>query len=215
MIEIKSRWNDKVLYTAEDARDVKQALEEAVSRDADLRDADLGDADLRGAYLRSAYLGDANLRDADLRGANLGGADLRDAYLEDAKGIHPSRVTPLHILVDQVGKVRAYKLVNERNQGPFNGGLTYNVGETVEVDACNTDPNDHCGAGINVATLPWCLDSWRPGYKVLLVEFRAKDIAVIPTATDGKFRIRRCRVIREIDVSEIVSLPVEAEAVDA
>ena len=265
MIEIKSRWNDKVLYTAEDARDVKQALEEVVSRDANLRDAnlrgaDLGGADLRGADLRGADLGDANLRgadlgdanlrgadlgdanlrdanlgDANLRGADLGGADLRDAYLGDAdlrdanlrdanlrdadlrdadlrdaylgdaKGIHPSRVTPLHILLDQPGKVRAYKLVNERNQGPFNGGLTYSVGETVEVDACNTDPNDHCGAGINVATLPWCLDSWRPGFKVLLVEFRTKDIAVVPTATDGKFRCHRVKVIREIDVSEIVN----------
>ena len=194
MIEIKSRWDGSVLYTAENAQDVRRALEEAVKGGANL-----GDANLRGAYLRGANLGGANLGGAYLGGANLGGAE----------GIHPSRITPLHILLDQPGKVRAYKLVNEHNQGPFNGGLTYNVGETVEVDACNTDPDDHCGTGINVATLPWCLDSWRPGYKVLLVEFKAKDIACIPTATDGKFRVYRCKVIRELDVSEIVNPPQE------
>ena len=260
MIEIKSRWDGSVLYTAENAQDVRRALEEAVKGGADLRGAylsdanlrgaylsganlsgaDLGDADLSGANLGDANLGGANLGDADLSGANLSGADLGDAdlgdaylggaylgganlrganlgdaylgdanlgdaYLGGAEGIHPSRITPLHILLDQPGKVRAYKLVNEHNQGPFNGGLTYNVGETVEVDACNTDPDAHCGAGINVATLPWCLDSWQPGYKVLLVEFKAKDIACIPTATDGKFRVYRCKVIREIDVSEIVN----------
>ena len=185
MIEIRSRWDNSVLYTAQNAQNVRAAVGEAVKGGWNLRDANLG-----GAYLR---------------GANLGGANLRDANLRDANRIHPSRITPLHIILDQPGKVRAYKLVNEHNQGPFNGGLTYNVGETVEVDGCNTDPNDHCGAGINVATLPWCLDSWQPGYKVLLVEFKAKDVACIPTATDGKFRVYRCKVIREIDVTEILN----------
>ena len=215
MIEIRSRWDNSVLYTAQNAQNVRAAVGEAVKGGASLRDANLGGANLRSANLGGANLGDANLRGANLRDAYLGGANLRDAYLgganlrdanlRDANRIHPSRITPLHIILDQPGKVRAYKLVNEHNQGPFNGGLTYNVGETVEVDGCNTDPNDHCGAGINVATLPWCLDSWQPGYKVLLVEFKAKDVACIPTATDGKFRVYRCKVIREIDVTEILN----------
>ena len=189
-------------------------LRAADLRAADLREANLHRADLCAADLREANLREANLHRADLHGANLYAANLYAANLRganpyEADGLHPARVTDLHILLDQPGKIRAYKLVNEHNQGPFNGGLTYNVGETVEVDGCNTDPDEHCGAGINVATLPWCLDSWRPGYKVLLVEFKAKDIAAIPTATDGKFRVYRCKVIRELDVSEIVNPPQE------
>ena len=74
MIEIKSRWDDRVLYTAENAQDIRTALEEAVK----------GGANLRGAYLRGANLRDANLRDANLRGAYLGDAYLRDANLRDA-----------------------------------------------------------------------------------------------------------------------------------
>ena len=81
MIEIK-RWTDgKVLYTAENASDVKAALEEAVKAKADLRSADLGSADLRSADLRYADLRYADLRYADLRSADLGSADLGYADL--------------------------------------------------------------------------------------------------------------------------------------
>ena len=84
---------DAVIF-ASAALSIKDALLEAVSKNADLsganlRDADLSDADLRGANLRGAdlrdaYLSDADLRGADLRGANLSDADLRDAYLSGA-----------------------------------------------------------------------------------------------------------------------------------
>jgi hypothetical protein len=47
------------------------------------------------------------------------------------------------------------------------------------------------------------MKSWREGYKILTVEFTAKDIAAIPTATDGKFRLRRCKVTGEVDLVKI------------
>ena len=84
VIEIKSRWDGSVLYTSESARDVRAAVEEAVSKGANLSGADLRDAYLRGANLSDAYLGGANLSDAYLRGANLSGADLRGANLGGA-----------------------------------------------------------------------------------------------------------------------------------
>jgi len=216
-IEIK-RWTDgKVIYVAEDARDVMEAVEaaRAVGADlhsadlrwADLRSADLRSADLRSADLRWANLRSADLRWADLRSADLRSADLRSAELRWAKGIHPARATPLHILLDQVGKVRAYKLVTAEGYGPFNGGVHYEVGKTVECEDADTDPDSQCAAGINVATLDWCLVNWREGYRVLLVEFAARDIASIPTATDGKFRLSKCRVVREVDISEMVNPP--------
>ena len=180
--------------------------------------ADLGGAYLGGAYLRGAYLGGANLGGAYLGGANLGGAylrgaylryaDLRDAYLGGAdlggaKGLAPERVNDLLILLDQVGPIRAYKLVDREYQSPIHpsGKLTYEIGSTVEAEA-DPDPNRQCGAGVNLATLPWCLSNWRPGYRVLVMEFRKSDIAAIPVG-DGKFRCRKARVVREIPQEQI------------
>jgi uncharacterized protein YjbI with pentapeptide repeats len=78
----------EVLFES-DKTTLKEAVEEAVSRGADLEGAYLGGADLRDAYLggadlRDAYLGDADLRGANLIGANLIGANLRGADLEGA-----------------------------------------------------------------------------------------------------------------------------------
>jgi hypothetical protein len=90
-------------------------------------------------------------------------------------------------------------------EGPFNGGITYEVGKDYEVDEVNEDINKQCGAGINLATLDWCLHEWREGHKVLVAEFTAEDIVAIPTATDGKFRVKKCKVIGEKDISGLVS----------
>ena len=73
-----------VLYTAENAQDVKAAVIEAATDDADLRGADLRGANLYGANLYCADLCDADLRGVNLYGANLCGADLRGADLSVA-----------------------------------------------------------------------------------------------------------------------------------
>jgi hypothetical protein len=36
------------------------------------------------------------------------------------------------------------------------------------------------------------------------MEFTAADIAAIPLATDGKFRLRRCKVVGEKDITALV-----------
>ena len=241
-IEIKSRYDGRVLYTAKNASDVRRALEEAVKASADLRGADLSgaylrgadlsgadlrsaylsgadlrsadlrSADLRSAYLGGAYLSGADLRSADLRSADLRSADLRSAYLSgadlsgadlrSADGLAPEVCNDLLILLDQPGKIRAYKLVNERGEGPQYGGIEYKAGETVEVPEANTNPDIQCAAGINVATLPWCLKNWQPGYRVLVLEFTKKDIAAIPVG-DGKFRLRRAKVVGEKKIDPV------------
>lgn len=100
------------------------------------------------------------------------------------------------------GKVRAYKLVTADGIGPYNGGIRYEVGETYEVKDADCDPENDCGAGINLATLPWCIQSWSPGHRILLAEFSARDIAAIP-ASDGKFRVHKAKIVRELDLVEI------------
>ena len=150
---------------------------------------------------------------AYLTGAYLTGADLTGAYLSRAKGINKYLTTPLHMLMDQPGPIRAYKLVGANGEGPFQGGVKYVVGKTVKVKDANTNESEHCGAGINVASLDWCMKEWRTGYRILLVEFTAADIACIPMASDGKFRVHRCDVVGEKDLAELGLL--EAEKVDA
>ena len=92
--------------------------------------------------------------------------------------------------------------------GPYNGGITYIVGESYEVADANTDEHTSCGAGINLATLDWCLSEWREGYRVLIAEFVAADIAAIPVGSDGKFRVHRCRIVAEKDIAALVAAPV-------
>ena len=75
--------------------------------------------------------------------------------------------------------------------------MIYKKGKIVSVKNTNTDENTACGAGVNLATLDWCIKEWRSGMKILVCEFTKRDIAAIPVGSDGKFRVRRCKVIGE------------------
>ena len=197
-MQIKHRFISAVLWEGE-CENIREELTAALKSGADLRGANLRGADLREANLIGADLSSANLIGADLRGANLIGADLRSA-----KGISPALCTPLLMLHDQPGPIRAYKLVNAASVGPFNGGITYEVGGCYEVPNACTDVSEQCAAGISLATLDWCLREWCKGYRVLVAEFYATDIAAIPTATDGKFRVHRCRIVAEKDLTGFI-----------
>jgi uncharacterized protein YjbI with pentapeptide repeats len=195
--EIINRFTGSVIFSLE-TESLKMCVEAAWESRANLSGADLSGADLSGADLSGA-----DLSGADLSGANLRRANLSRANLSRAKGINKNLCTPLTILLDQTGKIRAYKLVNSDMVGPYNGGITYQQGEIATVTNANTDDTQHCAAGINIATLDWCMKEWREGYRILIVEFTAQDIAAIPIATDGKFRVHRCKVVGEKDLKEI------------
>ena len=83
-IDIKSIFGEVLFSFEKENNIIKDTLEEANFRGADLKRANLGRADLRGADLKGAYLRGAYLRGADLRSANLRGADLKDTYLKGA-----------------------------------------------------------------------------------------------------------------------------------
>ena len=172
---------------------------------ADLYGADLRGADLRGADLRGADLYGADLRGADLYGADLRGADLYGADLYGAKNHNRHRTQELLFLRFQTGKIRAFKMVDKDLRSPIQSGgkLTYEIGSTIEVKDADTDEHTDCGAGVNVATAPWVLANFREGRRILLVEFTAKDIAAIPVASDGKFRLHKCKVVREVKPEEL------------
>ena len=184
---------------------------------ADLFGADLSGANLFGANLFGANLSGANLSRADLFGADLSGANLSRANLSranlsranlsGAKSFSKYIVTPLLLLLDQPGLIRAYKLIKSNGEGPFNGGINYLIGENFVDSEVDTDENLQCGKGINLATLDWCMKEWKADYRILVMEFTAQDIAAIPTATDGKFRVRKCKRVGEKDLVEIGLIP--------
>jgi uncharacterized protein YjbI with pentapeptide repeats len=161
-----------------------------------------------GLAAKLAYQKKADLRGADLYEANLCGADLYEANLcgadlYGAKGINKYLTTPLYTLLDQPGPIRAYKLVTSTNTGPHYPSITYLVGQKYEVADANCDEHQDCAPGISLATLDWCMKQWQPGYKILIAEFRAADIAAIPIASDGKFRVFRCEIVGEKNLEEL------------
>ena len=190
--EIKNRFNGKILFSVE-AATLKVAIELAVKSGASLFGANLAQANLSGASLFGANLAQANLSGANLAGANLAGA----------QNLNPNLITPLRMLLDQPGPIRAYKLVNKNREGPFNGGIKYELGNEYSVRKADEDINNQCGEGINLATLDWCMKEWREGYRIFIAEFTARDIAAIPTATDGKFRVHKCKIVGEKDLQKI------------
>jgi uncharacterized protein YjbI with pentapeptide repeats len=226
VIEILHRYTSAVLYKSEKASDIREAVVEATKSGADLSGAQLSGADLSGVNLSGADLSGAqlcgadlyganlygvNLSGADLSGAQLCGADLYGAHLYGAEGLDKHITTPLYMLNDQVGKIRAYKLVNSNGEGPYNGGITYEVGGEYSVEDACTDETEQCAAGISLATLDWCLKVMIEGHRILVAEFTRKDIAAIPIGSDGKFRVHRCKIVAEKDLKEIGLLRAEAK----
>jgi hypothetical protein len=50
---------------------------------------------------------------------------------------------------------------------------------------------------------------------VLIVEFKAKDIAAIPLGTAGKIRLKSCRVVGEKDISsDIAAMSIKEQGQD-
>ena len=220
--EIKHKYTGNIIFSIE-TENWKLAVEAAIKSSADLSSANLSYANLRSADLSSANLSSANLsyanlssadlsyanlsyadlRYADLSSANLRSADLRYADLSYAKGINKYLCTPLLLLHDQIGVIRAYKLVTQSGEGPINGGIKYEIDKDYNVVDANINDREGCGSGINLATLDWCIRNWQAGYRILIAEFQAVDIAAIPIATDGKFRVHRCKIVGEKDLQEI------------
>jgi hypothetical protein len=184
-------------------------------RGSNLRGSNLSGSDLSGSNLSYSNLSGSNLSGSNLSGSDLSGSDLsysnlRGSNLRGSVGVNKHLCTPLTMLIDQPGAIRLYKTVTADGYGIFRNpercdknGIIYRIGETVTVDEPNTDDTEQCGAGVNVATLDWCMKEYKPGMRILIVEFTAADIACIPISTDGKIRLKSCKVVGEKDLTEI------------
>jgi hypothetical protein len=197
-----------------------QSMREAVEKNkADLSGADLSGADLSGADLSGANLSGANLSGADLSGANLSRANLSGANLSGANlsGANLSRadlsgansflmLPDLYSLKLQpkTSKLRFWKYLRN-GKSPYRNS-TYIVNEVYKETQYNLDETQCCGSGLNVATLKWCLMDSHTANEFIEVEFTPTDIIAIPYATDGKFRVKKFKVIRKINRKQAIKI---------
>ena len=176
---------------------------------ANFEGANLGGANLGGANLGGANLGGANLERANLERANLEGVNLERANLERVNLERANLVNTIYenmnwlawmgIISDSKGYARAYKLIDQGGEGIFQGGLNYFDGTIFEVPKVDRNEFMQCSYGINLATFKWCLNN-RQGKsnRLLLMKFKVSD-AICPVASDGKFRVRKCSRVGEVD----------------
>lgn len=108
--------------------------------------------------------------------------------------------------------IRAYKIVRRGGIPPLfsetRPRLRYLVGKTVVEKNFNGDPRKGCGAGLNVGTLNWCREvcyvdacGFYPGDRLITVEFSSSDIVCVPYKNNGKFRVKRLKVVKSVRVS--------------
>ncbi len=166
---------------------------------ADLSGADLSGADLSRAYLSRADLSGADLSGANLSGAYLSGADLSRAYLSKTILDGINWLSYIGIIPNRYNKARAYKVTTNAGEGIYKGGINYLKTKTFTA-TLNTDVNEQCGEGINLATFSWCLNGKQEGRRLFMMEFDCSpDNICVHVGTDGKFRVAKCKMIGECD----------------
>ncbi len=187
---------------------LKETVEKAVENRASLNGASLNGASLNGANLNGANLNGANLYGANLYGANLNGASLNGASLNGANlyganlygannlnSIYVSDLYSLKLLPKDT--ILTYWKYLKDGKSPYQG-KEYLVGKTYTEKDFNTDEREQCGSGLNVATLQWCLKDSGSNAELIEVQFKVSDIIAIPYFTDGKFRVKKFKVLRKI-----------------
>jgi len=223
-IQIKNIY-DNVIYEYEcEDNTVRTTLENAVENGANLDGANLyranlyranlDGANLDGANLDGANLDGANLYRANLDGANLDGANLYRANLDranlnGAKNLEPLWVCDLYSIKmqDPETKLRYWKFVDGDKSPIHDKKLTYKVGKTVTEKDCDNNESEACGAGLNVATLQWCLKNTISNNSAdfIEVEFKVSDIVAVPYYSDGKFRVKELKVLRKLSREEVLT----------
>ena len=142
----------------------------------------------------------------NLRYANLSNADLHNTDLRYAKYKEPLFLPDLYSLklLPQKTKLTYWKYLKE-GKSPYQN-MEYKIGEEYKFKTYNADEQEQCGEGGNVATLIWCLKDSSKADEFIECEFKVSDIIAIPYSTDGKFRVKKLKVLRKINRKEAIEL---------
>ena len=151
-----------------------------------------------------------NLSYANLRYANLSSANLRSADLRYAKYKEPLFLPDLYSLklLPSLTKLTYWKYLID-GKSPYQYAK-YEIGKVYKFNTFNDDENISCGEGGNVATLSWCLKDRSSADEFIKVEFRVRDICAIPYATDGKFRVKKFKVLRKYSRKQVLKFLTKA-----
>ena len=99
-----------------------------------------------------------------------------------------------------------YKAVHKQGNeyvSNYNRTFKYIIGELITEPECGTDVHENCGKGIHASHLRWALNfgkSWSD-LAILALEVEIKDI-IMPLNSNGKVRVPKAKVIREVPLSE-------------
>ena len=97
-------------------------------------------------------------------------------------------------------KYIAYKFLTKDWESPISDTkIKYNKGETYSAEV-NKKIEEDCGKGINLATLNWCKINNKCDGIYVKFEFNPRN-ATVPTRTDGKFRVSKCKCLGEIRIN--------------
>lgn len=101
--------------------------------------------------------------------------------------------------------IHAYKATTSDGSPPYNddGTIVYAVGYEYSERDYSTKKREDCGKGLNVATMNWVIGDFSveiqyQGYNVFLVSFSPKDIVCVPYRTNGKLRVKRFDVVKNV-----------------
>ena len=200
--EIKNRFDGSIIIPAGKYPSLKEAVEKEYKNlsSANLRSADLSSANLRSADLRSANLSYADLSSANLRSANLSlGKYKEPLFLPDLYCLK---------LLPKETTLTFWKYL-KNGKSPYQK-CEYEVGKIYKFNDADKNEQELCSKGGNVATLTWCLKDCIEADEFLEVEFKVSDIVAIPWVTDGKFRVKQFKVLREINRKQAIKLLTEA-----
>ena len=201
LIEIK-RWDTGEIIISGKYESVKDCLEKnsyanlsyANLSYANLYYANLSYSNLSYANLSYANLSYANLSYANLSYSNLSYSLLSSANLSYAKWKEPLFLSDLYSLkLLPANTVLTFWKYLKNGKSPYQSS-TYQVGKVYKFDDCSTNEQLSCESG-NVATLMWCLKDNLKTNEFLKVEFKVKNIGAIPYTTDGKFRVKKFKVL--------------------
>ena len=99
-----------------------------------------------------------------------------------------------------------YKAVHKQEGeyvSDYDTTFKYIIGGLITEPNCNTNVDENCGKSIHVSHLNWALDYGRgwSDLAILALEVEIKDI-IMPINSDGKVRVPKAKVIREVPLSE-------------
>ena len=178
-IEIKNRYTERVVYSSATAKDLREAILEAISAKVSLEQTDLSYANL--SYAKGV---------SPLVATPLLAMTRQPGIQRWFKIVSRSYESPMY---NQCSPVLNYKVGNQLEVPGADTDPAVNCGAGINVGTLDW--------------LYWeyklFMQDNRDLYRLLAIDCKAADIACIPTGTTGKIRLKKGTVFAELNMDEV------------